>query len=409
MSKKILVVSQRFWPENNQINDICEGFIERGYSVDVLCGQPNYPGGEFYKGYSSFKPGREEHRKMNIYRTMEIKKSNYSSIRMFLNYVTFPIASMFKKAALRKNDYDRIFIYQQSPVMMSLAGLSIGRSRRILTTMFVQDVWPERLYDEMEVKSYVFNKFLPRLSAWHYRRANRLIVTSEAAKSYLIREMNIPAGSIRCVPQFPYRVMEKDMRSEELMERYAGSFNIMFIGDVTNEYSFDTILEAAQRIDRHAIRDIRFIIVGDGLNLKDLKARVNRLKLHDYFFYEENVPASRLGRYASIADVLIACTPMDRANSLVQYHLVANYMAAGKPLVLAMGTGPKRMIRAAGCGLASEPDDADGLYENIMRMYRTPKAELREMGRKGRKYQREHFGRDNCIDQILDVIYDEKL
>ena len=64
MDKRILVVCQRFWPENNQINDICEGFIERGYEVDVLCGQPNYPSGEFYKGYNSFGPGKEEHGKL---------------------------------------------------------------------------------------------------------------------------------------------------------------------------------------------------------------------------------------------------------------------------------------------------------------------------------------------------------
>ena len=39
---RILVVTQHFWPENFRINDIVEGFVQDGLSVDVLCGLPNY-------------------------------------------------------------------------------------------------------------------------------------------------------------------------------------------------------------------------------------------------------------------------------------------------------------------------------------------------------------------------------
>lgn len=51
MSKKILVVSQYFYPEQFRINDICTSWIKRGYEVTVLTGIPNYPHGDFYKGY----------------------------------------------------------------------------------------------------------------------------------------------------------------------------------------------------------------------------------------------------------------------------------------------------------------------------------------------------------------------
>ena len=52
---KLLVVCQHYWPENFRINDIVEGFLERGHEVDVLCGQPNYPTGEFFDGYDRSK------------------------------------------------------------------------------------------------------------------------------------------------------------------------------------------------------------------------------------------------------------------------------------------------------------------------------------------------------------------
>ena len=56
--KRILVVSQHFWPEPFRINDIVEGFVEDGLEVDVLCGLPNYPKGEWFSGYKYTGPRR---------------------------------------------------------------------------------------------------------------------------------------------------------------------------------------------------------------------------------------------------------------------------------------------------------------------------------------------------------------
>ena len=54
MSKRILLVCQHFWPESFRINDIADYFVEQGCEVDVLCGLPNYPKGEFVEGYGYF-------------------------------------------------------------------------------------------------------------------------------------------------------------------------------------------------------------------------------------------------------------------------------------------------------------------------------------------------------------------
>ena len=61
-SKKILVVCQHFWPESFRINDICDYLVENDCEVDVLCGIPNYPKGQFYEGYSYFRNRRQVHR-----------------------------------------------------------------------------------------------------------------------------------------------------------------------------------------------------------------------------------------------------------------------------------------------------------------------------------------------------------
>ena len=58
MGKRILVVTQHFWPENFRINDIVEGFLQDGLEVDVLCGLPNYPRASGLRATVPTAPGR---------------------------------------------------------------------------------------------------------------------------------------------------------------------------------------------------------------------------------------------------------------------------------------------------------------------------------------------------------------
>ena len=40
---KILIISQRYWPENFRITDIAEHLVQEGNKVTLLAGVPNYP------------------------------------------------------------------------------------------------------------------------------------------------------------------------------------------------------------------------------------------------------------------------------------------------------------------------------------------------------------------------------
>ncbi len=67
-TKRVLIICQHFWPETFRISDIAAGFIENGFRVDVLCGIPNYPKGQFFEGYSLFKKRRQNYKGVNIIR-----------------------------------------------------------------------------------------------------------------------------------------------------------------------------------------------------------------------------------------------------------------------------------------------------------------------------------------------------
>ena len=108
-----------------------------------------------------------------------------TSARIFLNYVSFPFFSLFHIPRMLFGKYDRIFLYQLSPVMMSLAGIIVGKIRRIETTMYVLDLWPENLYSVINVKNRFLRGMLEKVSHWHYRNVDKIVVLSDLMKERL--------------------------------------------------------------------------------------------------------------------------------------------------------------------------------------------------------------------------------
>ena len=86
--KSILIISQYFYPEQFRINDLALEMKNRGYEVTVLTGLPNYPKGEYFKGYSKDKNCDEIWNGIPIYRcNLEARKTG--SVNLIKNYMSF--------------------------------------------------------------------------------------------------------------------------------------------------------------------------------------------------------------------------------------------------------------------------------------------------------------------------------
>ena len=130
---RILVVTQHFWPENFRINDIVEGFVQDGLSVDVLCGLPNYPKGEWFDGYSADGPFEEVYKGARVFRAREIPRKGNTGKTIFLNYVSWPL---YAAGALKRlpGGYDAgLPSGMQKSTIYRLRITSLTSGRRICT------------------------------------------------------------------------------------------------------------------------------------------------------------------------------------------------------------------------------------------------------------------------------------
>ena len=67
-NKKILIVTECFYPEEFKINDIAISWREKGFEVAVLTLIPTYPIGKIFQGYKNNLVHKSYYQGISVYR-----------------------------------------------------------------------------------------------------------------------------------------------------------------------------------------------------------------------------------------------------------------------------------------------------------------------------------------------------
>lgn len=405
---KVLVVSQHFWPEGFRINDICDYLVEKGVDVEVLCGLPNYPKGEFFPGYTWRGPFKEKHNGMQIFRAPEIPRGDNSSLRIFLNYLSFPAASLLHLPRLMFGKYDKIFLYQLSPVMMSITGLILSKVRRIESTMYVLDLWPENLFSVLNIQNKFLRRLAEKVSHWHYRQADKIVVLSEQMRGKIHSITGLPDEKITVVPQACESLYEEEIHDPELMQRLGEGFKVVFTGNISPAQSFETIIDAAETLRSEGLTDISWVIVGDGMSRSDVEKEIARRGLGDLFKFEGHHPVADVPKYTTLADVLVGCLVKSELLEATIPAKVMSYIASGRPLALAMDGEVRSLVEdQAQCGLVGPAGDSAALADNIRSLHAMTPEQRQGLGMKGKAYHFANLERSIVLGRLKDFLLHE--
>lgn len=404
--KNILVICQHYWPENFRITDFCEGLIEREYNVDVLCGIPNYPKGIFFNNYSYFKKRKEIHNKVNINRVFEIPRRGNFNLMIFLNYISFPIASLFHLPKLLFKKYDKIFIYQLSPVLMGITGIILGKIKKIETITYVLDLWPENLYSVLKIKNKILKKIVFNISTWFYKKTDKIITISPEMENLFTKRINKSKNKIVTIYPYCEKIYEKNIKNKNLEKKFLGHFNIVFTGNLSPAQSLETIVKSAVLLKKNGYENkIHFIIVGDGMSMSTFLKNIEKNNLKNMFTFEGIKPIEDMPKYTNLADVLLATLTKSELLEITIPAKITSYIAAGKPILASIGGASKKLIEKINCGLVSEPENSLSLYKNILNIYDMDINKRKELGENAKKYHLKHLERDISIDKTVKFIF----
>lgn len=391
MNVNILVVSQYYYPEQFRINDICAELVKRGHRVTVLTGQPNYPDGEIFQGYEKIN-SYEEHDGVQIMRC-KIRPRHKGNINLLRNYISFAYNSSKKTRELR-NDYDIVYVYQLSPILLTLPALKLKKRYQIPVFLYCCDIWPESVRDRdgepMSIHHpiYIVAKCI---SKYIYNHVDKVGVKCNQFIDYLHDVCEVKKD--KCCLIYEHAENSYLSISEEPIDN--GCYDFMFLGNIGFAQNCDYIVKAVERIKTDKKYKIHF--VGNGSGLERLQRYVNVKGLENKVIFHGWYPVSKINQFYEIADCCILTLSCKTAIGLTPPAKLSGYMAASRPVIAAATGATEDIIKAADCGICVDPEDADGLL-SAMQYAIEHQEEFREKGKIGRNYFKKNFTLDKHVD-----------
>ena len=387
---KILVVTQHYWPESYPSTDVCEQLVKLGHTVHVVTDVPNYPMGYIFPEYKARKRRRERHNGVRIFRTFTIGRRNNILFRL-LNYYSFAISSTLFVQKLR-GEYDVVFAYQSSPIMMVSAALSYAKKWKKKCVFYSMDLWPASLAAGGIKEDSIIYRFFYRVSRRLYRKADRILITSESFRDYIQDQFGIEDSKIGYLPQYADAAFDAVLP----MKEPGNTVDLLFAGNVGSAQSLNTVLDAAKLLQTKAA--VRWHIVGDGSELETLRSRAEELSLDNVIFHGRK-PREEMPEYYAMADAMLVTLTSDPVIGLTLPAKVQSYMAAGKPVIAAANGEIPRVIADSNCGFCANAEDAEGLAEAVLKFITCENRA--SLGKNARNYYESHFTRTMFMNTLL--------
>ena len=292
--KRILVISQYFYPEPFRINDMCKEWVERGYEVTVVTGIPNYPQGEFYEGYDREHNRNEVWNGVNIIR-IPLAPRKSGSLNMIKNYLSFVWSGFWWQ---RKTDIkaDFVFNFEVSPMTQALIGVWYAKKYKIPCYLYVQDLWPENVEIVTGIHTSLVLAPIGCMVNYIYKNCTRIFGTSPSFVTEIQKRCK-EKDKVSFWPQYAeefYCKSDKKKAFDFVTElKDDNRFKLIFTGNIGQAQGLE-ILPKTAKILKEKKSDFLFVIVGDGRNKQEFLRQIEENKVTDMFVIIERKPAERI-------------------------------------------------------------------------------------------------------------------
>jgi colanic acid biosynthesis glycosyl transferase WcaI len=399
---KILFLTQWYPPEPGLLQqELAQTLMQRGHSVTVLTGFPNFPTGKVYPGYRVRPLHRETIAGVPVVRVPLYPDHSRSAIKRVVNYASFALAA----ALLGRGVVDRpdvIFVYHP-PLTIGFPAYVLSRLWGIPFVYQIQDMWPETLSATGMLTNESMLQMVGKFATWVYDKADALCVISPGFRDNLVQKA-VPPGKIHVIPNWvdldSYHVAEPDP-DLAVSTGLDGRFNVMFAGIIGRAQELEVVLRAAEALVD--LESVQFVLVGDGVALPELEAEARNRGIANVVFLgrypQESMPA-----LFALADVLLVHLRDDPLFRITIPHKILTYLASAKPILAAVAGDASDVVLQAGAGVACAPGDPDALAQAVRRLYHSDPAELQVMGENGREAAKMCYSRERVVARVEEVI-----
>lgn len=392
---KILIVDQYYYPEEFQINDISWQLVKDGHQVTVLTGLPNYPSGNIPEEYRHGRRRDEYMNGVHVIRCFEIARKP-GAAGMSLNYLSYCISAVLKGYLLH-GQFDVVFIYETSPVLMAYPAEVFARRKRIPVFLYCCDIWPEVVKVMLPDENSMAFRIIKKLSTCLYKRADLIAVQSKGFYQYFDTVHGISGEKLRYLPQYA----DSDYAEQDFTPEDNGIVDFVFLGNIGMAQDICGLIQAVEQI--RELPGFKVHLVGEGSYLNEAKKLVGQKKLERQICFYGRRPYEEMPQFYKIADVCLATLQADSAISLTIPSKVQGYMAAGKPIIAALSGFARDVVEESRSGICVTPGNIDELAA-AMKAFIEDREKYKDCGINARSYYAKHFTKEHFMESLYSLL-----
>lgn len=386
----ILLIHQAFAsidePGGTRHYEIAHKLTERGHEVTIITSPVSYLTGKSVRENIPWVEKQEAEPGITVLRAYTYPALHRSFVHRVFSFLSFMVSSFF--IGLTVKDIDLVW-GTSPPIFQSVTAWALARIKRVPFLLEVRDLWPAFAIAVGVLQQPILIRASEWLERFLYRHADQVVVNSPGFIDHLhshgaIHVELVPNGADTSM--FDPQAKGEDFRH---IHGLADRFIALYAGAHGMSNDLGVVLAAAEMlIDRD---DIILVLLGDGKEKSALQSQARDMALTNLKFIPP-IPKKEMPSALAAADACIAILKPIPLYATVYPNKVFDYMAAGRPVVLAMEGVIREVIESANSGIAIPPGDPTALTEAIIYLADHPQDGI-DMGLRGREYNRNHFDR----------------
>jgi glycosyltransferase involved in cell wall biosynthesis len=334
-----------------------------------------------------------------ILRVSVIAKHEKNQVTRMQLYVSF--MAMAAAVAPLAGRADVVFA-TSPPLFTGMAGVAIARMSAAPLVLDVRDLWPAAAVSLNQISPGLVTGAAEHLERWLYRRASSVVAVTAPFCEHIDAIRGTPGDTI-LIPNGTLELFFDPpngdagaVRSSLGLDR---QFLVTFAGTHGIAQGLPSILDAAERVDGRA----HFLLVGDGPLRDRIVADAARRRLGNVHFLPQ-MPLEEIPAVLAASDALLV--PLSSHPTFSQFvpSKMMDFMASGKPVLLAAAGEPARILELARAGVAVAPEDPQAMADAALWLADHP-AEAAAMGRSGRAFALKRL-RSTQAERLEQVLLD---
>ena len=395
----ILLIHQAFAaidePGGTRHHEIARYLVNQGHRVTIIASPVSYLTGK--SDPSSVT--QQEQPGIKIRRVYTYPALHRSFLHRIFSFFSVMFSSFI--AGLRVKEVDIVW-GTSPPIFQSITAWAVANIKRIPFLLEIRDLWPAFAIAVGVLRQPFIIMASEWLERFLYQHADLVVVNSPG---FIKHTQERGAENVELVPNGSdtsmFNPQKIDLESTQSL-RFPGKFVALYAGAHGMSNDLEVVLQAAVLLRERP--DILILLLGDGKEKPALQDLAQEMALSNLQFLPP-IPKNEMPTALAAADACIAILKPIPLYGTVYPNKVFDYMAAGKPVLLAMEGVIREVIEAAGAGLVIPPGDPAALAKGIIYLA-DHEGESREMGSRGREYVKQHFDRQIQAEIFATLIED---